>query len=150
MEIDNPQNQFKQYLKSEGFNVTQARQQIAEEIFETEDHFDVTTLWGRLRTETSISMSTIYRTLELLHDAGLVKEVDLGKPHKHYENIFDQSDHGHIICLDCGRVVEFPADQLNSAIERTARFNHFQIEYSKLQVFGYCDNCVPKVIDRKH
>ena len=136
-----PKQLFKQYLKSEGLNITSARQKIAEEIFEIDEHFDATDLWARLHQDTNISMSTIYRTLDLLLEAGLLSEVDLGKAHTHYEHVFGGKEHGHLICLDCGKVEEFTSEKIEEMLDEITEEKGFQRESYKLQVFGFCEDC---------
>lgn len=141
MPTEDPKELFVNYLESEGLNVTKARKRIAEEVFQVEEHFDVTDLWAKLHEETSISMSTIYRTLDLMLDAGFVREVDLGESHTYYESVFGQKEHGHMVCLDCGKVIEFSSDRLQDLIQEIIDERGFEKEYYRLQIFGHCNNC---------
>lgn len=139
---EDPTALFVQYLQAQDLNVTSTRKRIAEEIFKLNEHFDATTLWSKLREDTSISMSTIYRTLDLLLDAGLLKEVDFGESHTKYEHTLDEeNEHVHLICLNCGTVKEVSASKINSIIIEEVQETDFEYEFSKIQVFGYCNNC---------
>lgn len=141
MPEEDPTKLFEKYLKSEGLNVTKSRKKIADEIFQISDHFDATSLWARLHEKTNISMSTIYRTLDLLLDAGLLREVDLGETHSHYEHVFNQAEHGHIICQECGKVMEFTSEQVDKLIKEAAEERGVDIKNYRLQVFGSCEDC---------
>lgn len=136
-----PVELFTKYLKSEGLNITAPRKKIAAAVFEMEDHFNVTNLWAELNDDTSISMSTIYRTIDLLLDAGLLREVDLGEAHTHYEPVFQEGEHGHLVCLSCGRVMEFSSEKIEELIQEAAEERDFETRNYRLQVFGYCQDC---------
>ncbi|MFP4589480.1 MAG: Fur family transcriptional regulator [Candidatus Bipolaricaulota bacterium] len=141
MAEEDPQELFLKYLRSEDLNVTESRKRIAEEIFKTSDHFDATQLWSKLHEETNISMSTIYRTIDLMLDAGLLREVDLGTDQSNYEQVFTQEEHGHIICLDCGKVMEFASEEIDKIIDSATSKRGFETEHYRLQVFGHCEDC---------
>lgn len=144
MEEESPVELFKNYLDTNGHNVTSARKRIAEKVFGTEDHFDVTTIWEKMREESNISLSTTYRTVELLLDAGLIREVDLGGSCSYYEHVLHRKQHGHMICINCDRVYEFSLQELQTTIEKEAEKINFDQQYFKLQVFGYCEDCANK------
>jgi Fur family ferric uptake transcriptional regulator len=143
MQGDNPIQLFKRYLKAKGLNVTRSRERILEEVFKTHEHFDATELWARLR-DTTISLSTIYRTLGLLVDSGLVREVDLGDAHIHYEHIFGRRHHEHLICVGCGKVLEFFDRALEEKVLEMAERFDFQHHSHNLQIFGLCQDCQKK------
>ncbi len=135
---------FRRYLKLHNHNITETRDRIVEEIFMMDHHFDVTDLWQRLHADTQISSSTVYRTLDLLVEAGLVKTVDLGEAHAHYEHIFGRRDHDHLVCTDCDKVIEFPAAAINNEIKKMAAEKAFTISSHSVQIYGYCRNCAAK------
>jgi len=140
---EDPVRLFKRYLKAKGLNITKTRERIVEEVFKIHEHFDASELWARLR-HTSISLSTIYRSLDLLVDSGLVRKVDLGDAHIHYEHVFGRRHHEHLICVGCGKVLEFFDQPLEEAIlEVTERFG-FQHHSHSLQIFGLCRQCQGK------
>ncbi len=136
-----PKTIFKQYLKATDRNVTEARKKIVEEVFNLHGHFDAFDLWARLRSETNISISTIYRTLDLLNNAGLVKEVNLGQPQTYYEHVFGEGEHGHLICLSCGAIIEFSNQEIEESLREIEERHEFSREMYNLQVFGLCSKC---------
>jgi Fur family ferric uptake transcriptional regulator len=135
---------FHRYLKLKNYNITETRNRIVEEIFMMDHHFEVADLWKRLHGETQISSSTVYRTLDLLVAAGIVRVLDLGEAHAHYEHIFGRHDHDHLICTNCGTVIEFPAIEINNAIEKAAAKNEFTVNSHNTQIYGHCRACVTK------
>src|SRR5512132_1279562 len=94
--------------------MTAQRQAIIEAVFSTEQHFTAEQLldWSRERDK-SVSRATVYRTLPLLTESGLVREMDFGKDHKFYDpNYADHPYHNHIICQDCEKIVEFESEKI--------------------------------------
>lgn len=136
-----PKTLFTQYLKATDRNVTEARKRIVEEVFNIHGHFNAFDLWARLRDETNISISTIYRTLDLLNNASLVKEVDLGQPQTHYEHVFGEGEHGHLVCLGCGAIIEFSSQKIEEILREIEERRGFSREMYNLQVFGLCSEC---------
>ncbi len=134
--------QFLHFLKQEGFRRTPEREEILEEIFSTDGHFEAEEIAFRLRQKGSrISKATVYRTLPLLVKAGLVKEVIHGEKHHHYEHVHGDEQHDHLICLKCGAVLEFQEESLNRIEEEICARYRFQPERILVEIFGYCKKC---------
>jgi len=148
MRSDDPVELFEHYLRAKGKKVTRSRKRIVEEVFRTPEHFDASDLWAKLRSE-NISVSTIYRTLELLVDSGLVRKVDLGDPHLHYEQAFGRHHHEHLICVGCGKVLEFLDQTLEDALLEVVDRLEFQHHSHSLQVFGLCKGCQAKSVRKQ-
>ena len=94
---------FTAFLRRKNLRVTAQRRAIIDSAFETEEHFTAEQLleWSR-RRDKSVSRATVYRTLPLLTQSGLVREMDFGRDHKYYDpNYADHPDHSHIICQEC-------------------------------------------------
>lgn len=141
---EGPRGLFERYLRSKSKNVTETRKKIVEAVFSMHGHFDASDLWAKLRGaphNLTISISTIYRTLDLLVDAGLIREVSLGEPHAHWEHVLGREEHGHLICLSCGKVIEFSAREIEENLEEVVERYGFQHWRSNLQVFGLCADC---------
>ena len=103
-----------QFLESKSLRLTSQRQAIVDSVFDTEEHFTAEQLleWSRSR-DRSVSRATVYRTLPLLTESGLVREMDFGKDYKFYDpNYAAHPNHNHIICQDCEKIVEFESDKI--------------------------------------
>ncbi len=135
-----PLTQFEKYLRHHGRNVTETRRKILRAVLAHTGHFDATDIWESLRKE-RVSIATVYRTLELLEEAGLIRKVRLGKAHAHYENVLAREDHGHFVCHRCGRVIEFDLNQIRPALERAAEKEGFFLEKAHVQGAGLCREC---------
>ena len=107
---------FLHFLEQKGLRITQQRRAIVDTVFGTDQHFTAEQLleWAREK-DSSVSRATVYRTLPLLTESGLVHEMDFGKDYKIYDpNYAEHPNHNHIICKDCDKIVEFESDRLEA------------------------------------
>src|SRR5437588_2379896 len=105
---------FIDFLGQRNLRLTSQRQAIIESVFSTDEHFTAEQLleWSR-RKDKSVSRATVYRTLPLLTESGLVREMDFGQDHKFYDpNYADHPNHNHIICQVCSKIVEFESEKI--------------------------------------
>lgn len=137
---------FQGYLRSHGLKMTRARELVFREILSAPGiHPNADEIRRRLRTKKKvIGLATIYRTLNLLVRSGLVTAVDLGEGHSHFEPEWDETAHGHLICLSCGRVQEFAQASIQDAIRRIGEEKGYRLDKFSLQVFGFCRDCETK------
>jgi len=134
--------QFQNFLKQQGLKWTPERERVFQEASATEGHFEAEELAYRLRKKGSrISKASVYRTLPLLVKAGLIKEVIHGEKHHHYEHIHEESQHDHLICLKCGKIVEFEEESLREIERKICEKYHFRPEKVVIEIFGYCKKC---------
>jgi Fur family transcriptional regulator, ferric uptake regulator len=133
---------FLTFLKEHGLKWTSGREEVFREAVATEGHFEPEELAYRLRKRGSrISKATVYRTLPLLIKAGLIKEVIHGEKHHHYEHIHEEKDHDHLICLRCGKIIEFEEESLREIEGRICKKHAFRPERILVEIFGYCKEC---------
>jgi Fur family transcriptional regulator, ferric uptake regulator len=116
------------HLATRRLRKTVQRDAIIEAAFSTHDHYSAEDLLTMARKiEPTVSRATIYRTLPLLVETGLLKELDFGKDHKFYDpNYAEHPDHNHLICVDCSRIVEFEdvnIDTLENCITKRLGFS---------------------------
>ncbi len=134
--------QFLNYLKQQGLKWTPERERVFQEASALEGHFEAEELAYRLRKKGSrISVATVYRTLPLLVKAGLIKEVIHGEKHHHYEHNHEENQHDHLICLKCGKIVEFGEESLREIEERICEKHQFRPQKIVVEIFGYCKKC---------
>ncbi|HUF63726.1 MAG TPA: transcriptional repressor [Verrucomicrobiales bacterium] len=114
MEVSEVQRRFEAFIAAKGLRRTPQRDAIVRAAFEATDHFTAEDLWERTRRiDGNASRATVYRTLALLVESGLLREIDLGRDNRHYDpNFLEHPDHNHLICVDCDRVVEFEDDHI--------------------------------------
>ena len=133
---------FRRFVRSKGLRNTPEREQVIKAILSIQDHFDVDELYLRLKKDNEkISKATIYRTIPLLIQSGLIQEAYFEDGHMHYEHIYGHEHHCHLRCLNCGRVVEF-ADEAAKSVEKKVQERYgFVVTGHKLDVYGYCPKC---------
>jgi len=133
---------FLSFLESKKLRVTLQRRAIIETVFETEEHFTAEQLldWSRQRDK-SVSRATVYRTLPLLTQSGLVREMDFGKDYKFYDpNYADHPNHNHIICQDCDKIVEFESDKIARIEDEISQKLGFSVKTQRLQITATCED----------
>jgi Fur family transcriptional regulator, ferric uptake regulator len=132
---------FIAFLMKKNLRVTSQRQAIIDTVFNTDQHFTAEQLleWSRKKDQ-SVSRATVYRTLPLLTESGLVREMDFGKDYKFYDpNYADHPNHNHIICQDCEKIVEFESDKIAKLEDEISSKLGFTIKTQRLQITGTCE-----------
>jgi Fur family ferric uptake transcriptional regulator len=134
-------DRFVAFLTTKQLRMTAQRQAIVDAVFSTEEHFTADQLleWSRARDK-SVSRATVYRTLPLLTESGLVHEMDFGKDRKVYDpNYAEHPNHSHIICEDCERIVEFESDQISRIENEISHKLGFAVKSQRLQITASCE-----------
>ena len=132
---------FLDFLAHKNLRLTGPRRAIIETVFGTKKHFTAEELlvWAR-RWDRSVSRATVYRTLPLLTESGLVREMDFGKDHKCYDpNYAEHPHHNHIICQDCGKIVEFESEKIEQLENEISRRLGFSVRAHRLQITATCE-----------
>ena len=132
---------FLTFLEQKNLRITSQRRAIVDIVFGTDQHFNAEQLleWAR-EIDESVSRATVYRTLPLLTESGLVHEMDFGKDYKIYDpNYADHPNHNHIICDDCDKVVEFESDQLDTLENEISQNLGFHVKTQQLRINASCD-----------
>jgi Fur family transcriptional regulator, ferric uptake regulator len=143
--IMEPINKFRAYIKAQGLRKTPERETIIEEIFSIHDHFDVDELFLRLRNKRKrVSKASLYRTIPLLIESGLIKEVYFEDGHLHYEHIYGHKDHSHLRCNRCGRIIEFADDEIRTLQKRIGKKYDFAVTAHRFELIGYCPQCAQR------
>ena len=134
--------QFKEYLRKEKLKFTKERETILTEVLKRRDHFDADELSSDLRSAgLKVSRATVYRTLDILYEIGVVHKATLGHKHNHYENMVGRKHHDHLVCLNCDKVIEFVDDEIERLQVEVCKKLGFEMKRHNLQIFGYCSHC---------
>ena len=105
------------------------------------EHLDAFEIYRRAREqEPRLNLSTVYRCLQKFKKFGLVKEAHIGDTHHHYE-VRQSSEHHHLVCLGCGRVIEFQYPLTRQIKRRVAAAKSFDIVNTEVRMTGYCPKC---------
>lgn len=136
---------FEEHIKKRGLRRTMQRELILEVFLETEDHLSSEDLyWLVQKKDANVGQTTVYRTLKLLTDAGLAREVRLGDGRTYYEHHLDHEHHDHMICTECGEVIEFFSAEIEALQDEMAAKFKFKPTHHSLRILGLCENCQAK------
>ncbi len=133
---------FVEFLKKKDARVTQARKIVLTQVFSRHDHFCADDLAAELSSGVNhVSRGTVYRTLALMEEAGLVRVIRDTDVHAHYEHTFNHPHHEHMVCDKCGQFIEFIDDRLVELVKKACKEHSFQERTHRIVVFGTCRNC---------
>ncbi len=134
----------KDSLKQRGIRLTRQRQILLDLLDRTGQHLDAESLYRMAHEQDpKLNRVTVYRTLKLLKEGGLVDELDLmhHTGDQHFYETRTKQEHAHIICLRCGRVEEFYGDPLRKLRRQVEAHFGFQILIARTEIGGYCAHC---------
>ncbi len=134
------------YLKSSGNRrITSERYAILDEVMRTQGHFDAEGLYYRLISNgAKVSRATVYNTLELLQNCGLVSKYRFTENSSRYERSYGRPHHHHLICLECGDIIELVNERLERLQNELCTERNFYPQSSTVQIFGTCSKCKKK------
>lgn len=129
------------YLASKGLRRTKQRDVIIQAAFASDEHFTADDLIDRARTlDRTVSRATVYRTLALLVECDLLREIDLGRDVTCYDpNFIDKPQHNHLICTDCSRVVEFEDEHIALLEDCITRRLGFKPTMKSIRIEAKCE-----------
>jgi Fur family ferric uptake transcriptional regulator len=133
---------FREYLKSRGLKFTKERALILNDISSRHGHFDPEELYIGMKKEgLKVSKASIYRTLPLLLESGLIEQVERTEKHAHYEKTFGRNHHDHMLCISCGSVIEFYSEALEGLQNKICKKKGFKGITHTLEIKGHCSKC---------
>lgn len=134
--------QFKTLISDEGLKSTRQRADILDVFLNSTGHKNLSQIYARVaRMNPKIGYTTVYRTLKLLTRLGLATQQKFADGETRYEPTPEGSHHDHLICVGCGKIVEFEDDALESHQRRIARRHAFNIFHHRMELYGYCGSC---------
>ena len=138
---------FEEFLHGRDLRLTKQRLEILRAIYATHKHVSAEELFERLHTDgrassLKISRATVYRTLALMAEGGFVQALEIGRDRGTlYEHTLGHDHHDHMICLECGRIIEFHDDELEKVQSKAVRRQGFREVSHRLNVWGVCARC---------
>ena len=133
---------LEEYISENNLKITKQRRTVLKVFLACEDHVSVEELYNLvLKTDPKIGLATVYRTLALLTKSGLALEMDFGDGQKRYESSFRSLHHDHMVCTECGKILEFNHPLIEKYQEEVAKQKNFKITSHKLDLFGLCNDC---------
>jgi Fur family ferric uptake transcriptional regulator len=139
-----PREKLEEFLATRGLRLTQERSVILDEVFSSHLHFDGDELATRLAARPGavrVSRATVYRTLRLMVEAGLLRRVARPNGREVYEHDYGYPQHDHFICRVCGQLIEFQNGAISEILDEVAAKNSFLVSGHRLEVYGLCSKC---------
>ena len=136
-----PQPHLESTLHATRRRVTEQRRLLLDIIRTQGEHLDAEQIYALARQQNPrLSLSTVYRTLSLLRDLGLVDEVHLGEDHHHYE-LKQATAHHHLVCRACGRVTEFSTSLADELAASVGDEHGYDVQEVRIDLLGLCAQC---------
>lgn len=135
-------DQFLAVLRQNGHRITPERLRLFREVYSHHQHIDAEALLASMKERgLKISRATLYRNLDLLVEYGFVKRYRLGGNRFLYEHVHAGQRHDHLVCTECGRVVEFVSPAIEALQREICRAHRFDPDEHTLQIHGRCLDC---------
>lgn len=142
----NPEEILANYLAGQGMKITNQRRVIVRYFFDhTGEHMSAEEMYQRMRkTDPSIGQATVYRTLKLLREAGLARELRFADDVTRYEPKTDAPHHDHLICERCGKTVPVVDEEIERLQTKLAESHGFTFTSHRMYLYGVCPECTAK------
>lgn len=141
-EMTEEQEVFLKHIQRKGLKRTSQRELILDVFLRAEQHLSNEDLYQLVKKEDpTVGQTTVYRTLKILTEAGLAREVRFGDGRTHYEHNYKHQHHDHMICSECGRIIEFYSPELEAIQDEMAARHDFELTQHLLRMIGVCSEC---------
>lgn len=139
--IEKVRRDFSTHLKRSNLRATEQRYEVLNSILEMEGHFGAEDLFVKMKNEgKKVSRATVYNTLELLFDLGVVSRHKVGNVFV-YERAFGREHHDHLICVNCGTIIEFRSEEIEKIQDEICKKYKFKPIRHTHQIYGLCAKC---------
>ena len=136
------ERRFQAHLERQGLNLTRQRQEILRAFFTAEKHLGVDEVYDLLKKQDpTLGRATAFRTVKLLQECGLLAEVGAANGRSKFELKADRPHHDHMVCVECGRIIEFQSPQMEKFQDEAIRKHGFEALWHRHEIFGRCRGC---------
>ena len=140
--ISKEQLRFQAHLEIRNLRFTRGRKTVFDEVMQAHGHFAAEELVKQCKNnKRQISRATIYRSLQELLEAGVIRETAFGEKHQHFEHVYDEKLHHHARCVRCHSVIEFPDLREDNIYEPILQKKGFHILGHEMHFYGICQEC---------
>jgi len=142
MSLGPERQRFIEFVRERGLRLTAERLALLDEIYSQHGHIDAEELLRAMKSSgLKTSRATVYRNLDLLVECGLVRKQRLGGNRHLYEHVHVGQRHDHLVCRECGRVVEFVSPAIEALQREISKAHGFEPSSHSLQILGLCIDC---------
>ena len=135
-------NLFRTRISEEGLKTTRQREEVLNVFLNSSGHKSLAQIYAQVvKTNPKIGYTTVYRTLRLLTRLGLATQRKFADGETRYEPASEGSHHDHLICLDCGKIIEFEDPTLETLQNGIAQRHRFKISHHRMELYGRCEEC---------
>lgn len=139
--LDTVKEIFTSYLVTHSHRKTPERFTILKEIYLQNGHFDIETLYFKIKNKKHrVSRATLYNTIDLLLDSGLIVKHQFGKNGAQFERAYKFKQHDHAICMVCGKMFEFCDPRMQDIKQSVSKQFNFEISHHAITIYGRCNN----------
>lgn len=139
---DEVRERFRAYLATQNLRMTKQREELLSSVFHAPRHFEAEDLIRTLRDRSGrVSRATVYRTLSLLEECGVLRKSLFGHNRHFYESVVGRHHHDHLVCIRCGRIQEFEEARIETLQEDVCRKYGFEMVDHVHEIFGACGDC---------
>lgn len=135
--------ELKKIVKQKGLKYTEQREIVLNILLNADEHLSAEDVYNKIKEQfpdTNIGIATVYRALSFLEEVDLITSIAFGTDGKKYESS-TKSHHDHLICTNCGKIIEFIDDEIEKRQDRIAKKNNFKITSHSMQLYGECESC---------
>jgi Fur family ferric uptake transcriptional regulator len=136
---------FRKKIYKEGLKATRQREEVLNIFLNSSGHKSLAQIYSQVaKTNPKISFITVYRTLKLLTRLGFASQRKFGDGETRYEPTSEGNHHDHLICLECGKIIEFENPQLEALQDGIAQLHRFKTSHHRMEIYGRCEECTRK------
>lgn len=143
-------NFFKERISGKGLKATKQREEILNIFLNSSGHRNLAEIYAQVvKVHPKIGYTTVYRTLKLLTHLGLAAQRKFADGETQYEPTQGKNHHDHLICLECGKIIEFEDDALETLQNGIAQRHRFKIFHHRMELYGRCADCRSKKVSKR-
>ena len=134
---------LKKIVKQKGLKYTEQREIVLNILLTAKEHLTAEEVYNQIKREypdSNIGIATVYRALSFLEEVDLIASITFGTDGKKYESNA-KSHHDHLICTECGKIIEFIDEEIEKRQDKIAKKNNFRITSHSMQLYGTCSEC---------
>lgn len=139
-------NELKNIVKIKGLKYTNQRELVFRILLKSRKHLSAEEIHKEIKeqySDSNVGIATVYRSLTFLEENDLISSVQFGQEGKKYENNI-KAHHDHLICIKCGKIIEFVDECIEKRQKEIAKTNNFNCLYHTMQLYGICKKCQKK------